>query len=103
MEDALDLDRERLRFEEERMFAVELYKGMGLSEKVSLGLYTHGIFLASQVVTATDNELRNAGVPAAKMANSEKLLLKLLLLNYKKLLLQNVQLLKLKKQKRKRL
>ena len=41
---------------------------MGLSEKVSLGLYTHGIFLASQVVTATDNELRNAGVPAAKMA-----------------------------------
>ena len=68
VEDALDLDRERLRFEEERMFAVELYKGMGLSEKVSLGLYTHGIFLASQVVTATDNELRNAGVPAAKMA-----------------------------------
>ena len=68
VEDALDLDRERLRFEEERMFAVDLYKGMGLSEKVSLGLYTHGIFLASQVVTATDNELRNAGVPAAKMA-----------------------------------
>ena len=68
VEDALDLDRERLRFEEERMFAVELYKGMGLSEKVSLGLYTHGIFLASQVVTATDNELRSAGVPAAKMA-----------------------------------
>ena len=68
VEDALDLDRERLRFEEERMFAVQLYKGMGLSEKVSLGLYTHGIFLASQVVTATDNELRNAGVPAAKMA-----------------------------------
>ena len=39
-----------------------------MSEKVSLGLSTHGIFLASQVVTATDNELRNAGVPAAKMA-----------------------------------
>jgi len=68
VEDALDLERELLRFEEERMFAVDLFKGMGLSEKVSLGLYTHGIFLASQVVTATDNELRNAGVPATKIA-----------------------------------
>ena len=68
VEDALDLDRERLRFEQERRFAVTLYKGMGLSEKVSLGLYTHGIFLASQVVTATDNELRMAGVPATKIA-----------------------------------
>ncbi len=68
VEDALDLERELLRFEEERMFAVNLFKGMGLSEKVSLGLYTHGIFLASQVVTATDNELRNAGVPATKIA-----------------------------------
>ena len=67
VEDALDLDRERLRFEKERMFALELFTGMGLSEKVSRGLYTHGIFLASQVVTATDNELRNAGVPAAKI------------------------------------
>jgi DNA-directed RNA polymerase subunit A" len=67
VEDALDLDRERLRFEEERMFAVNLFTEMGLSEKVSLKLYTHGIFLASQVVTATDNELRNAGVPAAKI------------------------------------
>ena len=68
VEDALDLERELLRFEEERMFAVDLFKGMGLSEKVSLGLYTHGIFLASQVVTATDNDLRNAGVPATKIA-----------------------------------
>ena len=68
IEDALDLERERLRFEQEKMFAVKLYTDMGLSEKVSLGLYTHGIFLASQVVTATDNELRAAGVPAAKIA-----------------------------------
>ncbi|HJM17643.1 MAG TPA: DNA-directed RNA polymerase subunit A'' [Candidatus Poseidoniia archaeon] len=68
VEDALDLERERLRFEEERLFAMKLYTGMGLSEKVSLSLYTHGIFLASQVVTATDNELRNAGVPATKIA-----------------------------------
>ena len=68
VEDALDLERERLRFEEERMFALDLFKGMGLSQKVSLGLYTHGIFLASQVVTATDNELKNAGVAAAKIA-----------------------------------
>jgi DNA-directed RNA polymerase subunit A" len=68
VEDALDLDRERLRFEQERRFAITLYKDMGLSEKVSLGLYTHGIFLASQVVTATDNELRMAGVPATKIA-----------------------------------
>jgi len=68
VEDALDLERERLRFEEERLFAINLYTGMGLSEKVSLSLYTHGIFLASQVVTATDNELRNAGVPATKIA-----------------------------------
>ena len=67
VEDALDLDRERLRFEEERMFAVNLFTELGLSEKVSLKLYTYGIFLASQVVTATDNELRNAGVPAAKI------------------------------------
>ncbi len=67
VEDALDLDRERLRFEQERMFAIDLFTGMGLSEKVSRSLYTHGIFLASQVVTATDNELRNAGVPAAKI------------------------------------
>ena len=50
------------------MFALDLFKGMGLSQKVSLGLYTHGIFLASQVVTATDNELKNAGVAAAKIA-----------------------------------
>ena len=68
VEDALDLDRERLRFEQERRFAITLYTGMGLSEKVSLGLYRHGIFLASQVVTATDNELRMAGVPATKIA-----------------------------------
>jgi DNA-directed RNA polymerase subunit A" len=68
VEDALDLDRERLRFEQERRFAITLYTGMGLSGKVSLGLYRHGIFLASQVVTATDNELRMAGVPATKIA-----------------------------------
>jgi len=68
VEDALDLERERLRFEEERLFAVNMYTGMGLSEKVSLSLYTHGMFLASQVVTATDNELRSAGVPATKLA-----------------------------------
>ena len=67
VEDALDLDRERLRFEKERIFALDLFTGMGLSVKVSRGLYTHGIFLASQVVTSTDNELRNAGVPAAKI------------------------------------
>ena len=40
VEDALDLERELLRFEEERMFAVDLFKGMGLSEKVSVS-YTH--------------------------------------------------------------
>ena len=68
VEDALDLDRERLRFEQERRFAITLYTDMGLSEKVSLGLYRHGIFLASQVVTATDTELRMAGVPATKIA-----------------------------------
>ena len=68
IEDSLDLERERLRFEQEKIFAVNLYKGMGLSEKVSMGLYKHGIFLASQVVTATDNELRAAGVPIAKLA-----------------------------------
>ena len=68
VEDALDLDRERLRFEEERLTAVKLYKEMGLSEKVSRSLYKYGIFKASQVVIATDNELRNAGVPASKIA-----------------------------------
>ena len=68
IEDALDLDRERLRFEQERLEAVKLYTGMGLSEKVALGLYTHGIFLASQAVIATDNELRTAGVPVSKIA-----------------------------------
>ncbi|MFL2945324.1 MAG: DNA-directed RNA polymerase subunit A'' [Candidatus Poseidoniales archaeon] len=41
---------------------------MGLSEKVSRSLYKYGIFKASQVVIATDNELRNAGVPASKIA-----------------------------------
>jgi len=68
VEDALDLERERLRFEQEKLVAVKLYTDMGLSEKVSLGLYGHGIFLASQVVIATDNELRMAGVPATKIA-----------------------------------
>jgi len=68
IEDALDLERERLRFEQEKLVAVKLYTDMGLSEKVSLGLYGHGIFLASQVVIATDNELRMAGVPATKIA-----------------------------------
>ena len=68
IEDGLDLERERLRFEEERLYAIKLYMDMGLSEKVSMGLYTHGMFLASQVVTATDNELRAAGVPVAKIA-----------------------------------
>ena len=68
VEDALDLDRERLRFEEERLVAVKMYKEMGLSDKVSRSLYKYGIFKASQVVIATDNELRNAGVPASKIA-----------------------------------
>ena len=68
VEDSLDLDRERLRFEEERINALKLFTEMGLSQKVSLSLFTHGIFLASQVVIATDNELRAAGVPAAKLA-----------------------------------
>ena len=68
VEDSLDLDRERLRFEEERITALKLFTDMGLSKKVSLSLFTHGIFLASQVVIATDNELRGAGVPAAKLA-----------------------------------
>ena len=68
IEDALDLERERLRFEQEKIVAVKLYIDMGLSEKVALGLYGHGIFLASQVVIATDNELRMAGVPATKIA-----------------------------------
>ena len=68
IEDALDLERERLRFEQEKIVAVKLYLDMGLSEKVALGLYGHGIFLASQVVIATDNELRMAGVPATKIA-----------------------------------
>ena len=68
IEDALDLERERLRFEQEKLVAVKLYTDMGLSEKVALGLYGHGIFLASQVVIATDNELRMAGVPATKIA-----------------------------------
>ncbi len=68
VEDALDLERERLRFEEERMSAIKLFTGMNLSQKVSLGLYTHGIWKASQVVTATDAELLNAGVPKAKVA-----------------------------------
>jgi len=68
VEDSLDLDRERLRFEEERINALKLFTDMGLSQKVSRSLFTHGIFLASQVVIATDNELRGAGVPAAKLA-----------------------------------
>ena len=68
VEDALDLERERLRFEEERMSAIKLFTGMKLSQKVSRGLYTHGIWKASQVVTATDAELLNAGVPKAKVA-----------------------------------
>ena len=68
VEDALDLERERLRFEEERMSAIKLFTGMKLSQKVARGLYTHGIWKASQVVTATDAELLNAGVPKAKVA-----------------------------------
>ena len=67
VEDSLDLDRERLRFEEERKTALKLFTEMGLSQKVSLSLFTHGIFLASQVVIATDNELKAAGVPATKI------------------------------------
>tara|TARA_Y100001970_G_scaffold78989_1_gene100664 strand:+ start:7897 stop:10188 length:2292 start_codon:yes stop_codon:yes gene_type:complete len=68
VEDSIDLDRERLRFEEERIVALDLFTKMGLSKKVSLSLFTHGIFLASQVVIATDNELKDAGVPNAKIA-----------------------------------
>jgi hypothetical protein len=68
IEDALDLERERLRFEQEKLVAIKLYTDMGLSKKVALGLYGHGIFLASQFVIATDNELRMAGVPATKIA-----------------------------------
>jgi len=67
VEDSLDLDRERLRFEEERMTALKLFTEMGLSKKVSRSLFTHGIFLASQVVIATDNELKAAGVPVTKI------------------------------------
>ena len=68
VEDSLDLDRERLRFEKERIVAMDLFTKMGLSQKVSRSLFTHGIFLASQVVIATDTELRDAGVPATKIA-----------------------------------
>jgi hypothetical protein len=47
IEDALDLERERLRFEQERLVAIKLYTDMGLSEKVARSLYGHRIFLAS--------------------------------------------------------
>ena len=85
VEDALDLERERLRFEEERMSAIKLFTGMNLSQKVSRGLYTHGIWKASQVVTATDAELLNAGVPKAKVAKFRDAAAKLLQLNFKNL------------------
>ena len=39
VEDSLDLDRERLRFEEERITALKLFTEMGLSQKVSLSLF----------------------------------------------------------------
>ena len=68
VEDSLDLDRERLRFEEERINAVEIIYKNGIKSKSFIEFIYARYFLASQVVIATDNELRAAGVPAAKLA-----------------------------------
>ncbi|MEC8878051.1 MAG: hypothetical protein VX554_02590, partial [Candidatus Thermoplasmatota archaeon] len=68
IEDPFDLDRDRLRFEQERIASRNLYTELGFSGKTAAGLFGAGLHLASQAAAATDIELKAAEVPQTRLA-----------------------------------
>ena len=67
IEDTFDLERDRLRFEQERIASRNLYTELGFSEKTAAGLFGAGLHLASQAAAATDTELKVAEVPQTRL------------------------------------
>ncbi|MDP6834844.1 MAG: DNA-directed RNA polymerase subunit A'' [Candidatus Poseidoniia archaeon] len=67
IEDTFDLERDRLRFEQERIASRNLYTELGFSEKTAAGLFGAGLHLASQAAAATDIELKAAEVPQTRL------------------------------------
>ena len=67
IEDHLDLERERIRFAEEREKATKMFVSLGVSEKAAVNLYKRGLFLPSHVADVSDVLLRECGVPASKL------------------------------------
>ncbi len=67
IEDTFDLERDRLRFEQERIASRNLYTELGFSEKTAAGLFGAGLYLASQAAAATDIELKAAEVPQTRL------------------------------------
>ena len=68
IEDTFDLERDRLRFEQERIASRNLYTELGFSGKTAAGLFGAGLHLASQAAAATDIELKAAEVPQTRLA-----------------------------------
>ena len=67
IEDHLDLERERIRFAEEREDATKMFISLGVSEKAAINLYKRGVFLPSHVADVSDALLRECGVPASRL------------------------------------
>ena len=67
IEDHLDLERERIRFAEERAKATKMFVSLGVSEKASVNLYKRGLFNSTHVADVSDALLLECGVPASKL------------------------------------
>ncbi len=67
IEDHLDLERERIRFAEEREVATKMFISLGVSEKAAVNLYKRGLFISTHVADVSDALLRECGVPASKL------------------------------------
>ncbi len=66
IEDGLDLDRDRLLFEQERLHALRLFTSLGLPEKTAISLYSNGIYTAAMAAAATDTQLAAGGVAESR-------------------------------------
>ena len=66
IEDGLDLDRDRLLFEQERLHALRLFTSLGLPEKTAISLYSTGIYTAAMAAAATDAQLTAGGVAESR-------------------------------------
>ena len=72
VEDSFDLSRDRLRFEQERIDAQQVYTDLGFSEKTAQGLFTGGLYHPTQAAAATDEELKDANVPMSRLEEFRK-------------------------------